>query len=134
MGFALASDKTEGPSTVFSFLAILIDMEAMECRLPEAKLVDSAQQGHKITLRQLQSLLGKLNFACRIMPMDRVFNRQLALAKAGLRAPAHHVQLILEHEDLLVFEQFLDTYNGRSVWMEGVINIREDFYFADATG
>lgn len=67
-GVPLALDKKEGPSTVLSVLGILIDTEAMECRLPEAKHVDlraavrSARQGNKFTMHQLQSLLGKLHF------------------------------------------------------------------------
>lgn len=67
--------------------------------------------------------------------MGRVFNRQLAMATVGLRAPGYHVQLTREHkEDLLVWEQFLDSFNGRSVWMEGVTNTCDVELFTDADG
>ncbi|XP_073479765.1 uncharacterized protein [Aquarana catesbeiana] len=39
-GIPLAPKKTEGPSTVISFLGIVLDSVAMECRLQEDKLAD----------------------------------------------------------------------------------------------
>ncbi|XP_073524941.1 uncharacterized protein [Phyllobates terribilis] len=64
----------------------------MECRLPQEKLVDlmaevqRVKHLRKVTLKELQSLLGKLNFACLIMPMGRVFCRRIAMATAGVGA------------------------------------------------
>lgn len=78
-GIPLAADKTEGPTSSIKFLGIVIDSQAMECHLPDDKLLSLKEEvrlvfgKHKIQLRELQSLLGKLNFACRIMPMGRVF-------------------------------------------------------------
>ncbi|XP_072286680.1 uncharacterized protein [Pyxicephalus adspersus] len=37
-GIPLVADKTEGPVSALAFLGIVIDTEAMECRLPEEKL------------------------------------------------------------------------------------------------
>lgn len=70
-GIPLANEKTEGPCKVITFLGIVIDSEAMECRLPEDKLEDLKKEIagllglQKVQLRALQSVLGKLNFACR---------------------------------------------------------------------
>lgn len=62
----------------------------MECHLPEDTLqvleVKRACRLKKIQLRELQSLLGNLNFACRIMPMGRIFSQRLALTMAGVVA------------------------------------------------
>lgn len=85
----------EGLSTVLSFLGILIDTETMECRPPEDKLTDlqlavvTARGANKLILHQLQWPLVKLNFACRIMPIGRVFNRRLPAATA----PSHRIWL-----------------------------------------
>ncbi|KAM4043794.1 uncharacterized protein ACNLHF_014075 [Anomaloglossus baeobatrachus] len=85
-GIPLAPDKTEGPAPVMCFLGIEIDTIAMECRLPAEKVRDlrSAVSGvkaaKKVRLKAVQSLLGKLNFACRIVPMGRVFARVRNLA------------------------------------------------------
>lgn len=71
----------EGPTSLIRFLGIGIDSQAMEYHLPDEKLLALKEAvslvfgKHKIQLRELQSLLGKLNFACRVMPMGRVFVR-----------------------------------------------------------
>lgn len=105
-GIPLAADKTEGPTSSIKFLGIVIDSQAMECHLPEDKLLSLKEEvrlvfgKHKIQLRELQSLLGKLNFACRIMLMGRVFF-------------------------------FLETFNGRSLWMEGPVSNYDLKLFSD---
>lgn len=104
-GIPLAPDKTEGPTTVISFLGIVVDSEAMECQLPEEKL--RALQAEiraivglcKVQLRTLQSVLGKLNFACRIIPMGRVFSRRLSASTGGVESPKHFVRLNKDHRD-----------------------------------
>lgn len=74
-GVPLAPEKTEGPTVTITFLGIEIDSMRMECRLPKDKLVKLQEEVRgtigvrKLQLRQLQSLLGKLNFACRIIAM-----------------------------------------------------------------
>lgn len=106
---------------LLSFLGILIDTVAMECRLLEDKLLNlrsavvSAWRADKLTLCQLQLLLGKLKFVCQML-MGRVFNCRLAAATAGVPAPRHRISLTREHKaDLLVWGSFLDSYNSRCV-------------------
>lgn len=68
-GAPLAPEKNKGPRTVIKFLGITIDSDHMEFRLPDDKDQDLRQGVHrvraakKIWLQELQSLLGKLNFA-----------------------------------------------------------------------
>ncbi|KAM9330484.1 uncharacterized protein PAF06_014162 [Gastrophryne carolinensis] len=108
-GVPVAHDKTEGPATVMKFLGIEIDTVGRVCRLPRDKIEDlvggleGALGVKKVTLVQLQSLLGKLNFACRVLPMGRVFTRRLSLATAGVREPHHFIRIdyILVSHDLL---------------------------------
>lgn len=140
-GVPLAPEKTEGPTTVIKFLGILIDSDLMECRLPEDKVVDlrevvlQARRARKIRLRDLQSLLGKLNFACRIIPMGRVFCRRLAMSTAGVRSPMHFVRLpAAVRDDLSVWVAFLDTYNGRSLFLDGPMSSVDLELFTDASG
>lgn len=93
-GVPLAPDKTEGPNTVITFLGIVIDSDCMECRLPEDMIQDlrlvvqRIKRLKKMRLRELQLLLGKLNFACHIIPMGRFFCRRLAMASAGFTVPS----------------------------------------------
>ncbi|XP_040186277.1 uncharacterized protein LOC120918659 [Rana temporaria] len=140
-GVPLAADKTEGPTTELSFLGIVIDSQAMECRLPPDKVenlrlaIRDFLGRNKVTLRELQSLLGKFNFACRIIPMGRVFCRRLSAATAGVKSPRHFIRLTRElKEDLRVWHTFLETFNGRSVWMEGPVSNFDLDLVTDAAG
>ncbi|CAJ0925439.1 unnamed protein product [Ranitomeya imitator] len=140
-GVPLAQEKTEGPCTVLSFLGILIDSRKMECRLPDDKLLLLKQEVsrigklRKVTLKELQSLLGRLNFACRIMPMGRIFCRRLSRATAGVRAAHHFIRLSREHkDDLLVWQRFLENYNGRSLIQQEDLNAFDCEIYTDAAG
>lgn len=98
-GVPLEPGKTVGPATCMSFLRIEIDTVMGECRLPEDKVqafsqaIDSALAVAKVTLHQLQVLVGQLNFALRIIPMGRPFSRSIARAMVGLTQKHHHVRL-----------------------------------------
>lgn len=140
-GIPLAADKTEGPCSVITFLGIVLDSDAMECRLPEEKLEDLRKEVagliglKKVQLRRLQSVLGKLNFACRILPMGRVFSRRLAASTSGIKSPTHFVRLVKTHrEDLRVWNTFLESFNGRAMWMSGPVSNFDLELFTDAAG
>ena len=81
IGVPIAAEKTFAPSTTMTFLGYEIDSICMEVRLPLYKLTKCQELIHtccqkpKLTLRQLQSILGILNFAC--LP-GRAFLRRLA--------------------------------------------------------
>lgn len=140
-GIPLAPDKTEGPATEIRFLGIVIDSLKMECRLPEDKVLDlklivgAARRAKKLKLRELQSLLGKLNFACRVIPMGRVFCRRLSMATAGVSRPYHFVRLSSAlRADLEVWSAFLEHFNGRSLFLEGPMSNTDLELFTDASG
>ncbi|XP_077309889.1 pancreatic lipase-related protein 2-like [Lithobates pipiens] len=127
-GVPLVPKKTEGPTATITFLGLEIDSVKMECRLLRDKLeklqeeVRGTRGKCKLTLHQLQSLLGKLNFACHIIPMGRVFCRRLSSVTAGVRSPTHFLSLNKEHrEDLRVWHDFLEPFNGCALWMSGPV-------------
>ena len=70
----IAPGKTEGPAQVIEFMGITLDTVAMEARLPEDKITRTREsllsfQTKKLTtLKDLQSLIGTLNFACKVIP------------------------------------------------------------------
>lgn len=69
------------------------------------------------------------------MTMSRVFNRYLMVAMVGVWTSSHHIRLNRAHkEDLLVWERFLDSKNGRSLWMEQVTTSFDFELFTDAAG
>lgn len=139
-GVPLSEEKTEGPVSALSFLGIEIDTIAMEFRLPEEKLarlqtqIDSSLAAKKVTLKFLQSLLGLLNFACKIMPMGRVFSRRLSLATVGVKKPNHFIRLskVLK-DDLRVWQSFLAEYNGRSYIIQQGVSCTDVQLFTGAS-
>ena len=76
-------EKVLGPSTILPILGILLDTVAGEARLPDNKLTALKQElqyfhnlattNHMCTKRQLLSLIGKLAFACKVIPVGRIF-------------------------------------------------------------
>jgi len=66
VGFRMAPEQTEGPTTSLSLLGVELDTELMELRLPQKKLlklrelVEKLRQRKACTKRELQSLAGYL--------------------------------------------------------------------------
>ncbi|XP_041427190.1 uncharacterized protein LOC121396391 [Xenopus laevis] len=138
-GIPLAEEKTVSPCNVIQFLGIEIDSQKMEFRLPEEKLkklrklVLFGLQCKKIKLRQLQSLIGHLNFATKVIPVGRVFNRRLSALTAGVDNPEWHLRIPKSiKEDLAIWNDFLSTYNGKSVWQSDFKDNEAINLFTDA--
>ena len=77
----IAPEKLEGPAKILTFLGIELDTERMTLRLPTEKIVElqmliTGWLGRKFcTLRDLQSLVGKLQHACKVVRPGRTFLR-----------------------------------------------------------
>ena len=71
------------PSTLVILHGIEVDTSKMYMRLPQDKLfdsrakVDDMYRRKKVTLHQLQSLIGSLNFACKVVMPGCTFLRHL---------------------------------------------------------
>ncbi|KAM4691138.1 LOW QUALITY PROTEIN: uncharacterized protein WCC33_015994 [Rhinophrynus dorsalis] len=123
VGVPVAHDKTVLPTTKLSYLGIEIDSEEGQVRLPMEKVLKAraAVVGmvarEKVTLREMQGLLGLLNFASRVIPMGRIFSRRLKRATVGVRRPLHKIRITRQlREDLKVWEAFLINFNGVRLW------------------
>lgn len=124
LGVPMAPEKTFGPATTLSFAGIEIDTMRSECRLPLDKvhscqdLVNSFLTRRKVTLLELQTLIGKLNFACSVIVPGRAFLRRLIDLTIGLRSPRHLTRVTREARlDLLVWKEFLSKFNGKSIFI-----------------
>ena len=105
-----------------SLHGIEIDTELMQMRLPLDKLLDARAKMHslyqrkKVTLRDLQSLIGTLNFACKVIVPGRTFLRRLINLTVGVANPNHLIRLTVEARlDLAAWKLFLDQFNGESL-------------------
>ena len=87
----VADEKSEGPCKVMTFLGIELDTIQQSSRVPEVKLVDL--QKNKVTLKELQEVVGHLNFACKVIAPGRAFLRRLCDAMSGLKKPHHRCRL-----------------------------------------
>jgi len=122
VGVPMAPEKTEGPSQILTFAGIELDCVKKEAsRLPHQKVEKSLSairrmcSRKKVTLKELQSLLGLLNFACSVVVPGRVFLRRLINLTIGIPQSHHLIRLTLEaKKDLRIWETFLDSFNGKS--------------------
>ena len=85
--------------------------------MPKAtECLQALAQKKKATLLELQSVIGLLNFACRVIIPGRAFLRRLIDLTKGLSKPRHHVRLNSDaRRDLRAWLYFLQHYNGISI-------------------
>ena len=100
-------------------------MVHMEVCLPQDKLLKCRDLIHwclgrrNVRLRDLQSIIGTLNFACAVVKPGRPFLRRLINLTIGVRRPLHYVRVTpAAREDLVMWHSFLQLYNGRSLLLE----------------
>lgn len=79
IGLPIKQEKTVLPTTSITFLGLELDSAKMVIRLPEDKLVKLKDKlayianRKKVTLEELQSLIGFLNFVCAVVTPGRAF-------------------------------------------------------------
>ncbi len=83
LGIPIANHKTEGPATEVTFLGIVMDSVREELRLPQDKLTRLTallaewQAWRTCTRKELESLIGILNHACKVVRQGRSFLRRM---------------------------------------------------------
>ena len=79
----VAPGKTFPPTTFLEFMGVLLDSNKMKARLPLDKLTRTKEALHEwsskksATLKELQSLIGTLQFACRVVVQGRAFLQRI---------------------------------------------------------
>lgn len=118
----LAPGKTVGPDTALCFVGIEIDTIIFQARLPEDKIskcqtaLQTVHCKKKATLRQIQSLVGLLNFACCVVVPGRAFLRRLINLTIGVRCPWYKITLTKPaRSDIAMWECFIAHFNGRAL-------------------
>lgn len=119
----LAEEKTEGPTEVLCFLGLELDSIQMVVRIPKEKQdellhkIEFVLSKEKVTLKQMQSLIGSLNFCCRAIIPGRPFCRRLINATCGLTKPNHHLRVTKPIRlDLQMWLNFFREHNGISAF------------------
>ena len=112
-----------GPRPVITFLGIIIDTLQGQLCLPEEKLQRMMQMvtewlPRKVcTRRELESLIGTLQHACKFIRPGRSFLRRAISLFSIAKRPHHHISL--NHElfksDLMWWKVFGSHWNGASL-------------------
>ena len=128
LGFPVAEDKTEGPTSVLTFLGIEVDTIQQQVRLPQDKLLHLTSNvaswmrrtarpmpRRSAKKRDLLSLLGLLHHVASVVRPGRAFLRSLINAAARVQDLDHRVHLDSSaRADLAWWHTFLGTWNGTS--------------------
>ncbi|MEI6882232.1 MAG: reverse transcriptase domain-containing protein [Bacteroidota bacterium] len=134
-GLRVNDDKTVLPSQRIVFLGILLDSVARTVGIDEdrrnelvalidERLTRTSEHGSlTVSALQLQSLLGKFSFAATVLPGSRPFLRRgfdllRSLGRVvGLRRRDTRITLsTLFCDDLLIWRNHIDVWNGSSPW------------------
>ena len=118
IGVPLSPEKTVGPVTMIVFLGILLDSIARTASLPKEKLsvyledIQAVLFRQKLSRNELESLVGKLNFAASVVPA-RPFLRRLIDQIHTVAKPFHKIRCTAGMKlDLQTWVIFLQNYNG----------------------
>ena len=118
----VAMDKLEGPATLITFLGIELDTGCMTLRLPQEKITELRSlleewQTKKVCLtKDLQSLVGKLQHACKVVRPGRTFLRRMFDLLKGVPRRQRFIRLNTAfRSDLAWWGTFMEGWNGISM-------------------
>ena len=124
LGVPVSDEKTVWPTTILVFLGLELDSVLMLVRIPALKIEKLITQIenlllHKksVQLKEMQSLIGSLNFLCRAIVPGRPFCRRLINSTCGVTKPYHHIRIKPGmRQDLVMWLTFLKSFNGISMF------------------
>jgi hypothetical protein len=123
----MAAHKTVGPLHILEYLGILLNSIRMIASLPSAKVerivafLQTFLSKKTCTKHELQSLLGHLNFACRVVVPGRSFISYLIELLKSVKE-ARHISISPEcRSDLQLWYRFLRDWNGVSVFLDTTV-------------
>ncbi len=113
LGLPVAVEKREGPATQLEFLGFEIDSVKMISDKKLAELLHRWQGRKAAPLRELESLIGKLAHASRVIAPGRTFMRRMFELLKGIRKPHYKIRLCRSfRSDLQWWTIFIDAWNG----------------------
>jgi len=125
LGFYINWNKVEGPSQSLIYLGIIINTCNLTLSLPNAKMTDfmavvnSFATKTRASKRELDSLIGKLNWACRVVKGGRTFLRRMIDCHNQLRKSSHKLKLSADFfKDIAWWQSFMCVFNGTVSFMD----------------
>ena len=137
----ISTKKTVGPVHVIEYLGIILDSVKMEARLPADKLtriteiIDTYMGRKSITKRELLSLLGHLNFACKVIIPGRSFVSHMIDLSTKVTKMTDYIHLSeMVCKELKMWKLFLSQWNGVALFLENNVTLAHDMHlFTDAS-
>ena len=122
LGLPLEPNKLEGPASCLTFLGIEVDTVNRQLHLPAEKMKRlekelKAARGRRTMLRrELQSLTGLLQHACKVVRPGRAFLQRLYALQSVGSAPSHNIRLnTIVRADIVWWQLFVSRWNGVSM-------------------
>ena len=122
LGVPLAPEKQDGPTTVMQLLGITIDTVRQELRLPEEKLkrlletLNQWESKKSCSRKELESLIGILQHACKVIRPGRAFLRQVISLLTVAKQPHHRIRLNAGFRaDIMLWKTFAAHWNGAAL-------------------
>ena len=142
LGLPLHPGKCVGPTPVLAFLGIELDSLAQVARLPDEKLQALKELIHSwlprkwCFRRELESLIGHLHHAAKVVWPGRTFLRHMIDLLSSFRQKDHPIWLNKEfHLDLQWWDHLLAQWHGISFWLYPGLSPTVDLEVAsDAAG
>ena len=125
IGVPLSADKTVLPTQVIEFVGITVDVKLSQTRLPADKLekcksfLQKFLHMDRCTLKDMQSLIGLLNFACSVIQPGRAFLRRMINLTMSVKEGQKFICISKEAKlDMQTWLHFLGEYNGKSLFLD----------------
>lgn len=122
LGLPVNWSKVVDPTQCIVYLGVEVDTRSMCLRLPAGKLQKIREQLNvacsmkRLSKRQLQSLIGLLNFGAALVYGGRVFLRRLIDATSRLKNKSDRIVIRGElYHDICWWLQFMTVFNGKSL-------------------
>ncbi len=122
LGLQEAPEKAQAPSPNMEFLGVLFDVKKMEMRItPErlnelSALLDRWASANTATRKELESLIGKLQFVAKCVKPGRLYISRLLAVLRALPKCKRPFRITREaKKDIKWWRMFLRKYNGVSI-------------------
>ena len=119
-----SKEKIVEPTTRMEFLGITFDSEKMTMELPRDKVREIMQEADSwlykshATRREVESLIGKLQFAARCVRIGRIFIARLINWLRGLNRQGKHSIPLEARKDISWWRRCLEDFNGVAImWL-----------------
>ena len=125
LGIWEAASKASPPAVILIFLGVLCNSETFTLEITKERLQEISElierwlSWRTVSLRQEQSLAGKLNFVCSTVRAGRVFlSRIFAFLQSFAGQPGRKAITLEIRKDLFWWQTFLHQFNGVTMFPE----------------